>query len=171
MTTRKLRILALDLATTTGWAHSNGQSGVWIFKIDKNESSGTRLIRFEGMLRETIAAAGVDLIAFEAVNAMSGRKVNADAVKLIVKFTAIIEKLCEEREDIDCWGAHFASIKSYALGSTKGKGKESRGKEAMLAAAKKRWPQVEIVDDNQADAMWLLDYAESKFKNVTREVA
>ena len=32
----------------------------------------------------------------------------------------------------------------------------------MVEAARVKWPDVEIVDDNMADALWLLDLAKSE---------
>jgi len=147
-----MNILSIDPATKCGWAHTCGASGVWDLSIRKDESSGMRLIRFEGKLLEIEGSVGFDLIVFEAPTVAQGRRANLDGMKLQTKLQAIIERLVESTDGLECAGYNLQSIKSHAL--PKG-GK--RDKEAMLAAARKRWPDTEIIDDNQADALWLLD--------------
>jgi len=150
-----MKILALDLATVTGFAHSSGPSGVWDLRIKKDESSGMRLIRFENKLREVLNGPGIDLIVFEAVSVGSGPKANMDGIKLSTKLQAIIERMVEKKEGIECSSYNLSQIKAHAI-PKKG---ASRNKEAMVGAAEKRWPDVEVIDDNHADALWLLDLA------------
>ena len=57
-----MKILALDPATHTGWAHSCGASGVWDLSIRRDESSGMRLIRLDSKLDEMKRSVGVDLV-------------------------------------------------------------------------------------------------------------
>lgn len=144
-----MRILALDPATKCGWAHSGGTSGTWDLSIRKDESSGMRLIRFESKLREVIAI-GVDVIAFETPSVARGVKANMDGLKLGTKLQAIIERLCEQHSGIECVGYNLQTIKRHA---------RQRTKDQMLAAARARWTDRSIVDDNEADALWLLDLA------------
>jgi len=35
-----------------------------------------------------------------------------------------------------------------------------------VAAAKAKWPDKDIVDDNAADALWILDLAQEEYKEV-----
>lgn len=158
------KILALDMATKTGWAHSNGASGVWDFKIFADESSGMRLIRFEAKVHEIAKACGVDVVVFEQVSVASGPKANMNGVKLAVKLQAIVERL-SEIYDYECCSVNLQTLKSHAL-----PGQKVRDKAAMLDSARKRWPDVEIIDDNQADALWLLDY-QSKLLAVSPDPA
>lgn len=146
------KILALDMAIKTGWAHSNGASGVWNFSVRDDESSGMRLIRFEAKVHEIAKGCGVDLIVFEQVSVGSGKKSSFPAIKLAAKMQAIIERL-SENYDYECCSVNLQTLKAHAL-----PGQKKRDKAAMLASARKRWPDVDIIDDNQADAMWLLDY-------------
>ena len=155
-----MRILALDTATKTGWAHSNGPSGVWDLSIRKDESSGMRLIRFEGKLNEILATVGIDVIVFEAPTVAQGPKANLDGLKLGTKLQAIIERTCEMIDGLEHKGYNLQTIKSHAL-SDQPKGSK-RDKAAMVAAAKRRWPDVQIIDDNHADALWLLDLAKAE---------
>jgi len=151
------RILAIDFATRTGWAYRGEGpdilSGVWDFTVKKDESSGMRLVRFESKLMEMIPL--VDVVVFESVSAGHGPRASFSAVKLQTKMQAIIEYIVEQKEGIEYKGYNLEEIKNHAVG--KGKGKGSRDKEAMVKSARKRWPDEEIEDDNQADALWLLD--------------
>lgn len=154
-------ILALDFATITGWAYrgTSGQlsSGTWDFRILKDESSGMRLLRFEAKLHEILRTPSPHIIAFEAVSVAQGKKANFDAAKLQSKMQAVIERLVELTDGVECCSRNLQTIKSHALRSG---GK--RDKAAMLAAAQRQWPDQNVTDDNQADALWLLDLVESK---------
>ena len=152
-----MHILAIDPATKCGWAHSNGASGVWDLSIRRDESSGMRLLRFESKLMEVGRLVGVDVIAFEVPTVAQGRKANLDGVKLGTKLQAIIERLCEGG-NMEHIGYNLSTIKKHATG------KGNANKEAMLAAAREQWPDVEIMDDNQADALWLLDLAQTELE-------
>jgi len=153
-----MKILAIDPATVTGWAHSSGSCGIWNLKIRPDESNGMRLIRFESKLNEVLAGPGIDLVVYEAVTAGGGPKANLNAIKLATKLQAIIERFCEEK-GIDCCSFNLSTIKAHAIPE---KGKK-RDKVAMVEAAKKRWPEKEILTDDVADACWLLDLAEQEY--------
>jgi Holliday junction resolvasome RuvABC endonuclease subunit len=150
-------ILALDFATVTGWAHTCGESGTWDLNIRKDESNGMRLIRFRGKIREILACQQTDVIAFEAVSAMSGPRVNFNSVKLQCKLQAIIEEIVEDTPGLECVSYNIKEIKAHAL-----PGKGPKNKEAMVNAAKKKFTEVCIIDDNHADALWLLSLAQGR---------
>lgn len=154
-----MKILALDLATKTGWAHSCGASGVWDLKIFPDESQGMRLIRFESKLREVVTSVGINVVVFEAVNAGSGAAANFDAMKMLVELVAIVKRLAEAER---CYGFETMSVNMQTIKSHALPGVAKRDKAAMIDAAKRKWPAVEIVDDNQADALWLLDYTQHR---------
>ena len=153
-----MKILALDPATTTGWAHSDGACGVWDLGVRKDESSGMRLIRFESKLNLVLDGPGIDLIVFEAVTVGAGPRANFDAVKLQTKLQAVIERFCEVK-GINCRSYNLGTIKKRAIPE---KGKR-RDKAAMLVAARRRWPEKDICDDNVADALWILDLATEEY--------
>jgi len=144
-----VNILALDPMTKCGWSHTNYDGGVWDLSIRPDESSGTRLIRFENKILEVMKV-GVEVIAFEIPNVASGKKANTNALKLGSKLQAIIERLCEKTDGMECIGYNLQTIKKHALLNRPGR----RNKEAMVSAAKEKWPKIEIVDDNHADALW-----------------
>lgn len=150
-----MKVLAIDAATKTGWAHSSGASGVWNLKTYPDESTGMKLIRFESKLREIIRGVGVDVIVFEAVSVASGKAANLSGTKLGAALTGIIQRVCEEPNSPECKSYNLQTIKAHAL-----RGKEGpRDKDAMLDAAKNRWTDIDIEDHNQADALWMLDLA------------
>lgn len=116
-----------------------------------------RLIRFEAKLREIIASVGVEVIAFETPSVSRGKKANMDGLKLGTKMQAIIERLCETTDGLEYVGYNLQTIKLHALPG----GKRKRDKDAMLAAARRKWPDEAIIDHNHADALWLLDLVET----------
>ena len=68
-----------------------------------------------------------------------------------------IQEECEIR-DLKYTPIHSATLKKFATGS----GRAS--KEAMLEIARDRWG-VHIADDNEADALWLMEYARKEICN------
>ncbi|MCK5343663.1 MAG: hypothetical protein KAR20_09675, partial [Candidatus Heimdallarchaeota archaeon] len=64
-----MNILALDVATKTGWCN-NDADGVWDFSIKRDESSGVRLLRFKAKLKELFNLSKPDLVVFERTSGM-----------------------------------------------------------------------------------------------------
>lgn len=150
-----MRILALDLATKTGWASSDGGSGVQDFTLKRGESAGMKWIRFGTWMRNIVSLCNPDIIVYEQAHHRGGAATHS-AHSLISQ----VEVVATE-EGIEVTNYHTASIKKHATG------KGRVGKDEMLDAAKERWPDVEIIDHNHADALWLLDLARSEL--VTQE--
>lgn len=144
-----LRILAIDPATHCGWAHSSGPSGTWDLSIRRDESSGMRLMRLRGKLAE-FAAQGLDLIVFEAARHAAPKMQGALVVQ--TELQSVIKVYCHDH-GIEYRGYSPSEIKKHATG------KGNANKDAMLATAREKWPLAGIEDDNQADALWLLDLA------------
>lgn len=149
-----MKILALDPATKCGWAHSSGPSGCWDLSVRRDESGGMRLIRFKAKLMEILEVAGINVVVFEA--ARHGAPKMQGALSVQSEIQGVLKVFCHE------WGIEYrgyspTEIKKRATG--KGNGK----KELVVAAARARWPTLKIIDDNHADALWLLDLAESEF--------
>ena len=157
-----MKILALDMATKTGWSYHSETletSGVWDLSIRKDESGGMRLIRFEAKLKEILNGPGVDLIVFESVNVGRSAKANMDGVKLGSKLQAIVERLVQLTDGLECRAYHHAEIKKHAIPKEGAK----RNKETMLRAARMKWDEIEIISDDHADALWLLDLARKEY--------
>jgi Holliday junction resolvasome RuvABC endonuclease subunit len=150
-----MKILALDPATKCGWAHSSGLSGVWDLSIKRDESAGMRLIRLRAELDKFLhvhreSNLGVDLVVYEAVRNMAPGGRGASVVQAMIQ--GVIVLWCEDH-GINYRGYSPNQIKKQATG------KGNASKDNVLAAACMRWPKLDIIDDNHADALWLLDLA------------
>lgn len=143
-----MKILALDIATKCGWALSPELSGVWDLSIKRDESGGMRLVRFRAKLSELYRSESFDLVVFESANIYGQARMNGALIQ--VEMQGVLKLWCEERR-IDSKGYSPSAIKKHATG--KGNAK----KPDMVEAARRRgWS---VIDDNHADALWLLDYA------------
>jgi crossover junction endodeoxyribonuclease RuvC len=155
-----VNILALDLATRTGWALMERgvlESGVDIFDVKRGESPGTRYMRFNRWLLETALHDGaglarhqprVDLIVFEQAHQRGGA-----ATEVAAGFSTRVLEFCA-RYHIEHATCHTATLKKW----TSGKGNAS--KTEMLEAVARRWKRVDT--DDEADAIALLYYALSE---------
>ncbi len=143
-----MKILAIDPATKCGWAHSDGASGVWNCAPLRDESAGMRLIRFRSKLREILEGAGIDLVVFEAARNVF----HQGALVVQSELQGVLKLFCEENK-INYRGFSPSEIKKHATG------KGNAGKEQMLSAARLKFSKIKILDDNHADALWLLDLA------------
>lgn len=150
-----MKILALDLSTSgTGWAHSNGQSGVQSFKPRRGDSPGMRWIDFKAWLNRLLDAAPADLLVYEQAHHRGGA-----ATHVGHSLIACVEEVAAERK-LEITPRHTSEIKKHALGGRKAKKGES--KELMLKLARKYWPKTEFITNDQSDAKWLLDLVESE---------
>jgi len=138
-----IRIFALDLSTMTGWAHSSGPSGVQNFSLSRGESSGMRFLKFQGWLGRVYKDAPFDLVVYEQPHLRGGA-----ATEVLAGMVGILQAWAVEHE-IETAMRHSREIKKHATG----KGSASKG--MMIKAAKERGWDPE--DDNEADALWLLD--------------
>lgn len=141
-----MNILALDVATHCGWATRNG-SGVWDLSIKRDESAGMRLIRFKSKLVEICNVDEIDLVVFERT---AGFHKNALIVQ--AELHGVL-KLFLEENNIDYRAYSAPEIKKHATG------KGNANKKLMMETAKKHWPDIFIIDDNMADALWIYDLA------------
>jgi len=144
-------ILALDLGTTTGWAmlcDGTITSGSQSFKPQRFEGGGMRFLKFKRWLAETRYCAewGIDAVYFEEVRRHAG----VDAAHAYGGFLAHLTAWCEHHQ-IPYQGVPVGTIKKHATG------KGNAGKLLMFAAAKVRG--YDPIDDNEADALALLDWA------------
>jgi Holliday junction resolvasome RuvABC endonuclease subunit len=139
-------ILALDLATQTGWAHSSAglvSSGSVNFLPKKKERVGHRFLKFRSWLRDQIEIVKPELIVYEEVMRWS----SGAAAKCYCGLLAIMQTECEVKE-IAYEGVHVGTIKKAA---TK---KGNATKEEMIQAARAQGYKPQ--DDNEADAIHLL---------------
>lgn len=155
------RILALDPATHCGVAFGDETttiaSCVWDLSTRRDESTGMKLLRLESKLTE-MAKLGVDLVVFEAArNAMPKMQ---GALVHQAKLQAIIERFCEANK-INYRGYSPSEIKKHATG------RGNAGKLDVIAAARRTLGYTGS-DDNEADALWLLDLARREYTNAGR---
>lgn len=139
-------ILALDIATKTGWATTHA-SGVVDFKPKRGESDGMRVVRFRSWLEEMLAANAYSVIAYERP---AGR--HAASIIVAAKLMGVVDELAH-RHGLDVAIYSASEIKRHATG------KGNAGKDEVYRAAVERWG-TGIADDNEADALWLLSLAE-----------
>jgi len=153
-----MKALALDVATHCGWATlSDGiiVSGTWDLSIRRDESGGMRLMRFHGKLKEIRdALKGIDIIVYEA--ARHGAPKMQGALVVQAELQGVL-KLWAESINVPYRGYSPSEIKKFATG------KGNANKEAMLKAAREKL-NLPTVDDNEADARWLLELARRDLK-------
>lgn len=152
-------IVAIDLGSTTGWAaNPDGvvTSGTLTFRPGRFEGGGMRFVRFRAAMSELISQTGATRVYFEEVHSHGVKSKNGkqitpiDAAHLYGGFLAHLTALCEEMR-IPYLGVPVGTIKKHATG------KGNANKDAMKAAATARgWT---FSDDNEADALWILDWA------------
>ncbi len=147
-----MKILALDPASKMGFAHSSGFCGTWDLSVRTDESKGMRLIRLSGKLSEVIEHLGVDVVVYEAARHAASNR----ALVVQAEIQGVLVLWCEQH-GVEYRGYSPSEIKKHATG------KGNANKEAMIAAAKTRWPDKAIADDNTADALWILDLAQTQF--------
>lgn len=148
-----MKILALDPATHCGWAHSMGASGTWDLTPRRDESHGMKLIRLRSKL-EAMREIGVDLVVFEAARHAAPKMQGALVVQS--ELQSVIKVWCEDNR-IQYEGLSPTEIKKHATG------KGNANKQAMINAAKQKF-KMDIRDDNEADALWILDLARSRYE-------
>jgi len=145
------RLVALDLGTRCGYAVRNGTEplvvGVMDFSTRKHEGGGFRYLRFAQRIRELLTPAP-DAVAYEEVR----RHLGTDAAHVYGGLLAHLTAICEEL-GVPYVGVPVAQVKKAATG------KGNADKDAVLAAARARWPSLTIEDDNAADALWVLECA------------
>jgi Holliday junction resolvasome RuvABC endonuclease subunit len=150
-----MNILALDPATHCGWAHSAGGCGTWDLSIRRDESKGMRLMRLRGKLNELIKGVGVDVVYYEAAR-NAGPKMQG-ALVVQAEIQGVIVLWCEDNM-VEYRGVSPSEVKKHATG------KGNAGKDQMIAAAQAKWPEIGSMDDNTADALWILDMAKQQLE-------
>lgn len=137
------KILALDPAQKTGWAHSNGEHGVLILQGD----IGRQHAMLECNLVTMISNWGCDAIATE--NAGFGS--NNENVAAMHNERLGVIRLVAARAGVPLKTFQPTSIKSFATGD--GHADKSR----MIRAAQ-RVLGITVISDDEADALWVLEF-------------
>lgn len=154
-----MKILALDLATRTGFATWDGtrrESGFVDFVTKRGESPGMRFVRFsrwiDEMVRVVIGPDGPEGIVFyeQPFVMRSGA-----AAEISLGFATRVQEACAAH------GVEHQPIGGSTLKKwTTGKGNAK--KPAMIAAVNERFGPPFVSDDNEADAIALLEYARAE---------
>lgn len=143
-------IIAIDPGTKCGWAaRIDGVtfSGVWDLSVKRYEGAGMRFVRLKNHLYELSAQSKIDLIVFEEVRRHAGviaSHVYGGIISLIMEFGEV--------NNIEYVPCPVATLKKFATG------KGNAGKELMMIACIEKL-KCTPVDDNEADARWLLAWA------------
>lgn len=149
-----MNILALDLGQNCGWAmitDSKITSGVWNLKPTKYDSHGVRFLKFKKHLEVEIIIGSVEKVVYEAVH----KHIGTDAAHAYGGYMSQVISMCLEN-DIPYEGVPVQTIKKHATG------KGNADKQQMVNTAIAKFKKINIIDDNQADALWLLDYTMSQ---------
>lgn len=144
------KILALDIATVTGWA-TETTSGTWNLKPNRGESEGMRVVRFKAKVKELIELEKITLIAYERPAGM-----HKGSIMVASEMVGVLKDLCEELK-VNYASYSATEIKKYATG------KGNSNKEKMIESAKIKF-KIDILDDNHADALWLFDLVSNEIK-------
>lgn len=149
-----MNVLALDLATKTGWAIKTDEgieSGMQDFSPKRGESSGMRYLMFRRWLQ---GMGKVDLIMYEQNFRRGGH-----ASEVAAGFSTRVQEHCAEHV-IEYGQVNAMTLKKWATGSGKADKRLMK-----VRALELRWPERRlavgmplILDDNEADAICLLFY-------------
>jgi Holliday junction resolvasome RuvABC endonuclease subunit len=155
MENRSSKILALDLATSTGWAvMANGvtESGTALFrrshgrKTISDDHAGYTFDAFDRWLAEMVATWKPEAIAYEEAGVFR----NPTTARIPYGLRGIMFARAA-RHGVTLAGYAGSALKVYATGYGRA------DKKQMVAAARERWPGQDIATDDQADALWLLN--------------
>lgn len=159
-----MRLLALDFATSTGWAAWNGSvqvSGVEHFHRTNGERPGFLFARFNEWLLELLIRVDPSSVIYErpVMHQSSG-----PAKQIAMGLETRIMEACDKRDPL----VHYSSLPAASLKKwTAGKGNAK--KPEMIAAVCRRGFHKGVphdpcffLNDNEADALALLAYARAE---------
>jgi hypothetical protein len=146
-------LLALDLATVTGYALRTAEgaihSGTVSFRPSRYDGGGIRYLRFGAWLESLIEiAGGIDVVNHEEVR----RHLSTDAAHVHGGLLATLTAWCERRR-IPYQGVPVGTIKRHLTG------RGNASKDEVIAAV--RALGFNPADDNEADALAILHWAMS----------
>lgn len=151
------RILGLDPATDCGWAWSDGPAtkngwdvryGTWRLAPSGGGPDGLRLRNLLANIREVARNLGVDLIAYEQARLGSD---HWNVQGFHAEMEGII-KLAAAELDVPVCPVNPTALKKFASQS----GRATKGQ--MIRAAKTIYG-LDVQDDNQADALFVMEFA------------
>jgi hypothetical protein len=168
-----MRILALDLATATGWATNQFgriDSGVQHFDVRRGESPGMRWIKFNAWLRNwdnhRWTNEKIDLIIYEQ-NFLRGGAPTEIAMGFSTRVHEFVAQQVNLGFKMEHTNVSASDLKKFTCGFS---GKKADKAAMYQAAVKRGWlnntgpTATLVVDDNEVDARCLLQWALSEFK-------
>lgn len=135
-----INILALDIATITGWK-TKTSSGTWDLKPNRGESEGMRVVRFKAKVREMIKLEGITLVSYERPAG-----VHKSSIIVASEMIGSLKDLCIEMK-VNYASYSAKEIKKFATGNG------NASKQLMIEKAKELGYNPK--DDNEADAIHL----------------
>jgi len=148
-----MKIFAVDPGLKTGWAwYLDGivESGVQDFGLKRGESKGMRFFNFRVWLELMLHKCRPDIVIYEMSHHRGGY-----ATELLVGLVTRIQEVCDILK-MNYRPVHSAALKKAVTG------KGNTKKEEMLTLARKKWGD-DIIDDNEADARWLIEWAKAEY--------
>lgn len=143
-------VLAFDQAfKNTGWALGTAEGPLACGLISvcprRFDSLGARFLRFERGIRDLLLKHQPALVVFEEHRAHTGLQ----AAQVLGACTAILMKCCDEA-GVTYMSVPVPTLKKFATGTS------TASKALMVAVAKKKYPTMNIADDNVADAIHMM---------------
>jgi Holliday junction resolvasome RuvABC endonuclease subunit len=155
------RILALDLASNTGWAvqRRDGKVETGVYVCLRTAIAGRRWVRFRDWLKQTIDFEDHELVIFEEpfihMKHVSG-------IGISYGFKTVVELLAAQHE-ITCCSISATALKKWATG------RGNADKSVMLTYARSMgW---NLSDDNEVDARFLLHFASERAARAQKAIA
>lgn len=159
-----MRIVALDLATTTGVAIGAAHDGPLCHteRLGKaGEHHGARFSEVMFLTKRLIAQHKPDLVAIEAP-VVTGAKGDANRALLAMGLRGCVMGVCTFK-GVSCQDFNVLSIRAHFLGN----GRIKRAEAKAMTIERCRTLGWHVANDNEADAAALWDYARAKLAGVT----
>ncbi len=148
-------VLALDLATVTGWAAVRPDGAV-VYGTERlappKTEVGEFLARAGRWITETIIKTEPDVIVFETV--WVGPNTHQTTARKLMSLAGLTEMIAFKR-DLECWEANTMTVVKHFTGD--GGGKRPEKKARVMAECRRRGFNPETEDE--ADALAVLSYA------------
>jgi len=145
------KVLALDLATVTGWAFGAPDDKPEFGSLSFGKPDASRASRYRAFRRWLDASSKADLIVFEspAVPMLMSGKTNIDTVRFLIGMTENLEEWCHDR--VELREASVSQVRSYFIGQNM---KAKIAKPLTLERCQQLGWMAEDFDQADALALW-----------------
>ena len=145
-------VLGIDPGSRCGWAVRSDDgayaSGVWDLKPPRGSSPGVRYLYLRARMEEVLAAyPQLAIVAYEQAHQRGGA-----ATEYALGAVTHIQSWCAER-GLEHLKVHSKHAKRIATG------KGNASKDAMMDAARERWPDYTFTFDDECDARFIAEAA------------